>query len=321
MEDVISWLLNRNSIVEYKTRISLLNQAEDSLEVISAKKRLKENRLIQSLISDIQDFPGYALKRHNDANHSIHKLAFLADLGFKKSDGIFEKTLTNIFTNQSKEGAFQIKLNIPTHFGGSGEDQIIWMLCDAPLVLYSLAKIGYEKDERVIKAAQHLTELITENGWLCEASSDLGGKFRGPGKKTDPCPYANLVALKALSQIPDYKENKASKKATDTLLSLWEEKSTKKPYLFAMGTDFKKIKGPLIWYDILHVCFVLSEFKWLKKDTRFLDMLQIILDKNDGNGRYTPESIYLAWKGWDFGQKKEPSRFISYIVQEILMRL
>ncbi len=28
------------------------------------------------------------------------------------------------------------------------------------------------------------------------------GKFRGPGRKDDPCPVANLYALKALSLFP-----------------------------------------------------------------------------------------------------------------------
>ena len=33
-------------------------------------------------------------------------------------------------------------------------------------------------------------------------------------------------------------------------------------------------------------------------------MINIILDKQQETGGFIPESIYMAWKGWDFGQKK-----------------
>ena len=34
--------------------------------------------------------------------------------------------------------------------------------------------------------------------------------------------------------------------------------------MFFMGTDFRKLKVPLVWYDLLHVLDVLSSFPWLK---------------------------------------------------------
>jgi len=38
---------------------------------------------------------------------------------------------------------------------------------------------------------------------------------------------------------------------------LWEKRREQKHYLFAMGTDFNKLKAPLIWFDILQYpgCF------------------------------------------------------------------
>ena len=40
--------------------------------------------------------------------------------------------------------------------------------------------------------------------------------------------------------------------------------------------------------------------------------------KADADGRYTPESIWNAWKEWDFGQKKAPSPYLTYLVANIL---
>jgi len=36
--------------------------------------------------------------------------------------------------------------------------------------------------------------------------------------------------------------------------------------------------------------------------------------------RFTPESIWLAWKGWDFGQKRQPSAWLTVIARRTLGR-
>jgi hypothetical protein len=33
--------------------------------------------------------------------------------------------------------------------------------------------------------------------------------------------------------------------------------------MFAMGSDFAKLRAPLVWYDILHVTETLTRFPWL----------------------------------------------------------
>ena len=44
-------------------------------------------------------------------------------------------------------------------------------------------------------------------------------------------------------------------------MDLWQNSREKHPYQFYMGTDFRKVKAPLVWYDILHVADVLCRFK------------------------------------------------------------
>jgi hypothetical protein len=147
------------------------------------------------------------------------------------------------------------------------------------------------------------------------------GKFKGPGRKDDPCPYANLIMLKALANHPKWKNDKTCKNGAETLLQLWDQRKERKPFLFGMGTDFKKLKTPLIWYDILHITDVLTRFEWLHKDERLLEMIDIIKDKADENGLFKAESVWRAFKDWDFGQKKEPSPWISYLVYNIAYRV
>jgi len=174
-------------------------------------------------------------------------------------------------------------------------------------------------DPRVQKATEFLNGLVRDNGWPCAVSPELGN-FRGPGRKVDPCPYATLVMLKVLAHVPELRESKSAQIGVETLLSLWGESMERHPYMFFMGTDFRKLKAPLFWYDILHVLDVLSHFKWAWKDKRFKDMLQVIESKADDDGRYIPESIWTAWKNWDFSQKKVPSKGLTLFVQRISKR-
>jgi hypothetical protein len=314
------WLLEGPAWMRYRTRMDLLGQSETDPEAIKARKAMLEDPQVKSLLEELTAWPGAPLKRHNDAGHLLHKLTFLAELGFKASDSPLKSVVESILAHQSGDGAFQIMVNIPTHFGGSGEDEWQWMLCDAPLVLYALLKFGLETDPRVQTAANHLGSLVRENGWPCAAASELG-KFRGPGRKEDPCPYANLISLKALAQSEKWRDSEVCKIGAETILQLWEQRKERKAYLFGMGTDFAKLKAPLIWYDSLHVLDVLSQFSWLRDDPRLGELVRLVRAKEDENGRFKPESIWMAWKGWDFGQKKEPSRWITLIAHRAFQRL
>ncbi len=318
--ETIDWLLAGPAWVQYRTRIDLLGQSENDSNVSAARAGMLEDPQVKSLVDEVSKWPGAPLKRHNDACHLLHKLAFLADLGFKASDPVLQPVIERILDHQSVEGAFQIVVNIPAHFGGSGEDVWQWMLCDAPSILYALLKFNLGDDPRVQTAASHLASLVRENGWPCAAASELG-KFHGPGRRDDPCPYANLVVLKALAQSAEWRNSPACKTGAEMLLSLWEQRKTRKPYLFGMGTDFAKLKAPLIWYDLLHVLDVLSQFPWLRSDPRLQEMAAILQSKIDEQGRCIPESVWMAWKGWEFAQKKEPSRWITLVAHRVFQCL
>ena len=175
-------------------------------------------------------------------------------------------------------------------------------------------------DPRGQTAVDYLNALVRENGWPCAVSPELG-KFRGPGRKDDPCPYATLVMLKVLAHALDLRESKPAQVGVETLLSLWEESKEKHPYMFFMGTDFRKLKAPLFWYDILHVLDVLSYFESTRKDKRFQQMLKIVEAKANADGQFIPESVWTAWKDWDFSQKKIPSKGLTFFVQRILKRV
>lgn len=275
--------------------------------------------LINDLLIQIKNWPGEVLKSHNDSSHLIHKLSFLADLEFDINTPEISEAVRKITEHISAENLYQVKVNIPQHFGGTGQEQWSWMLCDAPLLLYLLKKLGYSENDKMKAGIEFLLNMQIANGWPCRVSSDLG-KFRGPGRKDDPCPYATLLMLKLLSLFEEYSDLPQTYNGSEALLSLWEQRKERRPYMFAMGSGFQKLKAPLLWYDILHVTDVLSRFKWLHKDERLLEMVDIIRSKADGAGLYKAESVYKAWGAWEFGQKKTPSKYITEKVENVLSR-
>ncbi len=275
---------------------------------------------IQLLLEELRKWPGTVLSSHKSASQPFHKLSFIADLGLKRYDPYINDIIQKIFEHKSDEGPFQLPMKISKHYGGTGSNEWAWALCDAPIIIYSMAKFGLSKDEQIQKAVRYLIGLVRENGWPCVVSKELG-KFRGPGRKDDPCPYATLGMIKMLSQFDEWKDDKEVHVGIECLLDLWQKSRERHPYMFYMGTDFRKIKAPFIWYDILHLLDVLSQFDWLRNDSRIREMIDIVKSKANDEGRFTPESVWMAWKDWDFGQKKQPSRWLTFLVLRIIKRI
>lgn len=311
-------MLEGGSWARYRTYVDLLGRREDDDVVTASRQAMLADSRVSALVTGLAGWPGQVLSNHKSAGHPIHRLSFLADLGLRLDDPGMDAIVHSVMDHQSTKGPFQVLLNISKSYGGTGEDMWAWALCDAPLLVYALAKFGLAGDPKVQRAADHLAGLVRDNGWPC--TGDIG-KFRGPGRKEDPCPFANLAMLKALSAMPDWRDSDAARRGVEAQLHLWETRRERHPYMFYMGTDFCKLKAPLVWYDILHVVNVVSEFPWARQDPRLQDMASIIAGKADAEGRFTSESVWQVWSDWEFGQKKQPSRMVTVLAKRALGRI
>jgi len=65
---------------------------------------------------------------------------------------------------------------------------------------------------------------------------------------------------------------------------------------------------------------VQTHFEYAKNDKRFSEMIDIIESKANSDYQFTPESVYQKCKDWDFGQKKHPSEWLTYLCLRILER-
>ncbi|HAP42782.1 MAG: hypothetical protein A2087_09525 [Spirochaetes bacterium GWD1_61_31] len=309
----IDLLASNQPQVAYQAAVTL--GSEHAAEL---KAKLTADSRIEALLDELQDWPGPAIASHKSARQFFHKLVFLADCGLDLGDQRLPPVVNRILASLDERGVPTLTMNIGAAYGGSGQPIAGWALCDAPVTLYALLKLGC-RDPRLDRAVAWLASLVRPDGFGCVVSASLGS-WRGPGKAADPCPDATLVMLKLLLQHDAARWREAIAACAASLLDLWEHSRTKHPYIFYMGDDFRKLKAPFIWYDILHVADTLSRVSGLYPDQRLQNMVAVIKAKETDSG-FVPESVYQPWKDWDFGQKKLPSDWLTLCVRRIEARL
>jgi hypothetical protein len=362
----LDWLLSSDEPwTRYRTLVDLLDRPASDPEVVRARSEMLAHPQVQKLMTTAATWPGGPIKRHNDASHALHNLTVLADMGARADDPGMPQVIQAVMAHVSNEGALLSMLNIAPAFGGTGQDIWTWMMCDAPALLNALLLLhegvaGSPTASRsrpiieaswagdmacgatsatlppaLANAANYLASLAFDNGWHCTGSPELG-KFRGPGRRTDPCPIANVLALKALARVPALYSSAGIRSGAEMLLRHWEGSQvargaqaacgpetaplTAKPYLFGCGSDYRKLKYPFIWYDILHVVEALSPYPFVHSDQRFREMLTAVASQADADGRYTAGAMYMPWKGWSFADKKHPSPWLTLLVRRVVWR-
>jgi len=293
---------------------------EDAPDLIRARAAMLSHPNVAALTESLEDWPGRVISSHKSAWQPYHRLAFAADIGLTSKDEGVKVAIGKAMSSLSSEGLPELPVAQGAHSPAVEPGTMAWAACDAPTTLYALSCKGLAEDPRVRKGLDYLLSLARPNGWGCTVSPKLGG-FRGPGRKSDPCPYVNLIMLKLISAHKQLIDSPEAGSGVDCLLRLWERSLDEHPYIFWMGTDFRKLKAPFIWYDILHVAEVLTRFPSAHGDPRLRDMLDVINAKAGHHGMFTAESAWQPWKAWDFGQTRLPSSWMSLRVRIMTRRL
>jgi hypothetical protein len=131
----------------------------------------------------------------------------------------------------------------------------------------------------------------------------------------------NLNILMLLSSYESYREDSRLDGAIDLLLKHWEYRVDKwRPYGFGVGTQYLKLRYPEEKYGILRVLDVLSCYPRALRSEAFSSMFEMVKQKSP-EGCYFAESVRRSFSDFDFGQKKEPSRWITFLVARIEKRM
>lgn len=227
-EHTKEWLLEApEPYIRYRAQKLLTPEAADA-------SQLDTDPFIQGHLESLAGWRNQVLARHDKADLWIHRLAMLADLGATRKTKGAASLVEDLLSNFREDGTFPINIMIPKAFGGSGEAGQDWIICDFPVILYALAKMT-GCDPVLDSAWEKLQTLAGENFYPCCGSIP---KFKGPGPRGGMCPYANLLAARALAANPALRDSAAAKTAAGAVLGHWSDRKVKKYFLFGMGTDF-----------------------------------------------------------------------------------
>ena len=188
------------------------------------------------------------------------------------------------------------------------------MPCDSPLITYALLLLGHN-DEQVRKSTESTKKYgETKQGWFCFFFF-VESQFK---KHQTGCPMAGLMALQVFSQVPEVKESVFAQNAYEPIK--FHREFGKSIYFFGRSKKFWTFKYPFVWYNALYLADVLTRFDFLKDEELVKKLIEWIEESQDENGRFKPTSIFLPYKNWDFGNKKEPSPWITFLCCRILKR-
>ena len=213
-------------------------------------------------------------------------------------------------------------MNIPAHYGGHGaRTQWAWALCDAPLIVYALAKFGLPDDPAGPNAAvDHLAGLLRDNGWPCAVSKSWGASA-GRAARTTPAPSPTWPCSRRWPRSSAWRDGAGVPRRRRDAARLWDREPSRHPYMFYMGTDFRKLKVPFVWYDLLHVLDVLSRFPWLAGRPRLLDMLGVLKSKAGRRGPLHARVGLDGLEGLGVRAEAHPSRWLTLIAWRIIRRI
>jgi hypothetical protein len=289
-----------------------MDKKETDKEVIQAKKEISEHPLIGKIFKK-QNKDGYwgvpkdILTWWPRKDTTFWLLPILADFGFTREDTRIAKACEYLFGLQLESGG----LNSFTP--GKPAD------CHTAILVEPLAKMGFSDDARLEKACQWLiSRQRKDGGWWCKDTAQIGR----PREKEPSCAFATTFVLSALAQNHLLSKHEVTKRGVEFLLQCWEKRGTVKyaGHDSQIGTGWEKLKYPFTDYRILKSLDTFSQFPFAKNDQRFKQMIDVLASKQDPNGRFTPESVHLVWSDFDFGQKKKPSRWITFLALRILKR-
>ncbi len=307
-KDVKEWLLDGPAWLKYAVELQLLDLKPD------VKPALYDGD-IEKIINRLKDkqygIPAMkkgklSYKTSAPTGNAYWDLFFLTDIGFTIKDLKLEKEMEEIFELQRPDGAFitweEMK---PSYF------------CISSIVLSSLAGMGYREDPRLKRFVEAIlgTQRL-DGGWHCAQKRAVGKSLQ----HSESCPMDNLNIMLLLGRYEEFRNDPKYNGALDLLLSHWEQREEHwRPYGFGVGTDFSRLKYPAIKYGILRVLDVLSLYPYAVKHHQFQDMLQFVRKKSS-DGKYFAESVVKTYNDFDFGKKKEPSRWITFLVNRIIKR-
>jgi hypothetical protein len=309
----IDWLLDGEPFVRYRALVDFLGRPENDPEVRKTREAIPVHPPIQAIFARLNPH-GYWGKPTDIRTWWPRKdttfwvLGILADFGLTRDDARIARACEYVLGTQLESGAFGWG---PPPTPGD---------CFTGILCGSLAELGYVEDPRLVRAFDWmLGRQRADGGFWCKKSGQPGG----PREGEPSCALGTLYVLRALVQRSEPRNGTVARRAAEFLLQCWVNRGKIRyaGHDSQIGRDFERLKYPFTDYRILSYLDALTLVDGIREDDRLRSIARVLLSKCDQEGRFRPESIHRCWSDFDFGQKRELSRWITLIAHRILRRI
>jgi hypothetical protein len=319
--DPLPWLLEpdeANPGVRYFALRDLLGRTTDDPEVVAAQEAVMRTGPVPAIL-DAQYPDGFWMKSGSiyspKYRATIWQVLFLAQLGASGEDERIRRAVEHVFEHgQAESGAFAMSGTPSTTI------HCLW-----GNVTRALLDLGFWGDERLAYAVEQLARSITGDGydWYRRGGVQAPG-FYCSGNYDLPCGWGAVRVLWALDAVPAGGRTPAVEAAieasVDFLLN-YDVARADYPYKERVNSSWFKFGYPLGYVtDVLLNLEALAE-AGCGDDPRLDEATELVLSKQDEQGRWPMEYSYNGKMWADVEQKGQPSKWVTLRAVRMLKRM
>ena len=325
----VDWLLESESPgVRYLALRDLLKLAENHPSLVEAQALAHENGPIAGILAHMQP-EGYWVKPGAGYNpkyfSAVWSIILLAQLGAKCSlDARISLACSYLLEHALAEGGQFSSTGAPS----GTVDCLQGNLCSA------LLDLGYD-DPRLEAAFDWMARSVTGEGIAPNTERDA--KQRYYAYKCGPnfacgvnnglsCAWGAAKVMLAFSRLPKERQTPGIQRAivqgvdflfsTDPALADWPSGWSDRP-----SSNWWKFGFPVFYItDLLQIVEILVSLGFAK-DARLRNAVEIVLNKQDRQGRWKLEYDYPGKTWVDFGLKKQPNKWVTLRALRVVHRL
>ena len=322
--DPTDWLLEaENPSVRYFTLIEILEKSDNYPAVKESKAAIMESGTAPRILAK-QKEDGYweTPERFYRATYkgTVWQLLILAELGADGRDKKIRKAREFILENsQDKEsGGFSID---PSSTKGGGRYSGV-LPCLTGNMVWALIRLGYLDDPRVQRGVNWIATYQRFDDAIEKAAPDWPYNKLVNCFGRHSCHMGAVKALKALTEIPAAKRtneaNEAIKRGVEYLLIHHIHKRSHNLSRVSKP-GWMKFGFPLMYQtDVLEILGILA--KRGCKDERMQEAMDLVVSKQDSQGRWILENTFNGRFITNIEQKGQPSKWITLRAMEVLKR-
>jgi hypothetical protein len=321
--DAVDWLLEPNNpSVRYLTLLNILDRRPADHEVKHARREIMLSGVVPKILAKQSEGRWNTAGRFyvDKYTGTVWQLIILAEHEADGNDERIQAACEYILRCSQDPDSHGFAYYQRGENDGGRHDAVV--PCLTGNMLWSLLKLGYQKDERVKKGIEWITkyqrfddgEGIKPAGWPYDRFEMCWGRHS--------CHMGVVKTLKALSAIPKGQRNKEINetiaKGCEYLLAHHIYKKshdltqTAKP-------GWRKLQFPLMYQtDILEIAGILTDLG--VRDYRLKEAIELIAQKQMGDGRWNLESTFNGRFQVNIETKGKASKWITYRALKLLRK-